>query len=379
MNRKSKSVIYVSLFENKVGGLNKWINDTNEVFLDKGFKTRFINLYGETNNSNCITICNKDYENKNRMVFDLLTRSKSKFESKLEKYFSDFENNIIIITHPLLSRFILNSKLHNKNNVVCMQFHSDKKNCFESNSPYSIIHRYGIKKYIKKFDYFTTFTKFEKDYMQSLGYNNLAIFGNGIKMDYVQREQKSRKILYLSRLDKGKNVDKIIYTLSSIYHELENNDYVAEVYIAHNRSDKKQHLNYNKLVDHITNLGREDRIKINPGIYGKDKIEVLKQCSIGLMYSDFEGLPITILEFINYGLVTVTNLSTQNLYDVIENNETSYIVDNWDQFKTQLLTLIKDDKLVEKISNKQLVNAKNYRVEKYVDLFLEEINLADWK
>lgn len=64
-------------------------------------------------------------------------------------------------------------------------------------------------------------------------------------------------------------------------------------------------------------------------VEGDDKSELLKRCHIFLLPSFYEGLPIALLESMNYGLVPIgTNVGSMS--DIVENGKNGFFVETYD-------------------------------------------------
>lgn len=342
--------IIFDVFQNEVGGVNYWVDVMISELETKGHSVKRISFYGENNDEKKIYL---NTGNRKLRVMDTLTImsfSQRKFNKIIDTFINSDTRYHIITVYPLLSRFILNSKLNDSKNINILQYHNDKKILFETKSVSSFSHRYLLKKYIPKFDYFSTFTDQELKYMESLGFNNNIIIRNGIKQINTNNGL-SKKILFISRLTKEKRCPEVLDIFISISDELRKNGFSVNLYIAHNENFKTEAKQYNLMNEKIIKSRNSDVINLSKGIYGNEKEEAFNNSDIVVNYSDFEGLPMVLLESLSHYSIPVFRRSTENLFDLINQGENGFIIENEDEMKEKLTLLINNTEIISQMKN----------------------------
>lgn len=159
------------------------------------------------------------------------------------------------------------------------------------------------------------------------------------------------RILYMGRIVKSKGIDYIIQALDILRKKAIPYKFI----MAGSGPDETE---YCKLLSEIP----EDCFEFKGLVSGKVKTGLLKQCDIFLLPSLYEGLPISLLEAMSFGLVpVVTDVGSINT--VVKNGETGIIVEMRSsvQIADAVESLVRNDHLFKRISN----NSRRYIFENH--------------
>ena len=182
-------------------------------------------------------------------------------------------------------------------------------------------------------------------FIKNIGFSgNLIQINNGTKKSKSSEKKFDKNIfLIVSRLVRQKNIDLVINSLD---------------YLSRNNSFKF-HLNiigdgpeYEKIKNLIENLNLGDSINLIGAKFGSELEEYYKSSNYLLQLSSYEGMPHSILEAMNYGLIVITsNFGGNN--ELIGNNDLGYIVEN-----LEIEQIVKSINISVNSSNNQTMSSK---------------------
>ncbi|RZK39375.1 MAG: glycosyltransferase [Pedobacter sp.] len=178
---------------------------------------------------------------------------------------------------------------------------------------------------------------------------------------------KAFKIFYVGRLaNKQKNISLVATTLVETIEKIPN----VEAYIYGSGPDDKD-------VIEIINMSNEPN-KINlKGIVNNDVIrEDILNAQVIILMSDYEGLPVAIMEAMAAGVVPICKETESGLSELIIDNYTGLFIENSSDFIDKIKHLQNNPKEWERLStNAKLHIERNFGsqrvVEDWVDLFEE--------
>ncbi|WP_027339029.1 glycosyltransferase [Halonatronum saccharophilum] len=185
-----------------------------------------------------------------------------------------------------------------------------------------------VKKYISNLIFFNKFLKNAKaisflnegERRTSIRINpNSIIIGNGIdKIKQVDKKSKEElEIIYLGRIDfYHKGLDFLLDAIELIKDKLSNEKIKINIYGKGSETEVKK-LNEIILKININNL------KFKGPVYDEEKDRVFKKANILILTSRFEGLPMTILEALSYGIPCIVTPGT-NVSEEINNNNAGW-------------------------------------------------------
>lgn len=188
--------------------------------------------------------------------------------------------------------------------------------------------------------------------------NKLVVLYNGVKCpDKNMYNENSKNIVYFGVMRKEKGTYDLINAIKLIDKKLDR--------------DIKLLLYGNDLVgdiqEVINKLGLNDRVKMMGWISGEEVDNVLKDSMIDILPSYYEGLSMTIIEGLSYGIpIITTNIST--MPEILEDYD--YLIEPGD-VKTlgkYILDLVNSEEKRKKISNYEYERVcKVFSEEKFID------------
>ena len=135
-----------------------------------------------------------------------------------------------------------------------------------------------------------------------------------------RREDNGNKldILYLGRIEPNKGIDYILNAAKVLLDK-------GVDFIVHFAGVESKGMGYISKFQQV--LG--DRFVYEGVVSGDYKVELLKKCNVFLLPSFFEGLPMSLLECMSFGMIPVTT-NVGSISDFVVDNETGLIVQKKD-------------------------------------------------
>lgn len=216
--------------------------------------------------------------------------------------------------------------------------------------PYIIVPRGGftrtsinsklIKKTVANILFFNRFIKSALGvHYLSVGEKNASIFHkssfivpNGIKQSNLELslKKKCRRIIFIGRIDiLHKGLDILVNSVNESSTSLRSNGISVEIYGSGSKNQEDQ------LKSIISKNGLNDLVYYSGSIYGERKSNVLSESDVFIHTSRFEGLPMSVLEALSYGLPCIVTQGT-NISDIIVETGSG-----WDVSDNKLSDLLK--------------------------------------
>ncbi len=146
----------------------------------------------------------------------------------------------------------------------------------------------------------------ERDNLLNLGYNDrIEVIPNGIDVEHIEVKRswnKSRKILFLSRVHPKKGVEYLIEAASSLRRELEG----YEIIIA--GEGEPQYLS--QLRSRASKLGVSHLFNFYGGVYGERKWELFREADLFILPTHSENFGIVVAEALACGTPVATTYGT---------------------------------------------------------------------
>lgn len=183
----------------------------------------------------------------------------------------------------------------------------------------SIKKKNKVKAFVKNADLFIVLgEKWEKIILEIEPDANVKVLNNSIEThnEMVKWNDKGVKLLFLGTLIKRKGVYDLLDVINEIVKE---NNLKIELIISGTGVEEKNL----KLITTKYNLN--DIVKYTGWIDNREKEKVLKECQILILPSYNEGLPMSILESINYGMPIIST----NVGDIalaVEDNVNGFLI-----------------------------------------------------
>lgn len=184
--------------------------------------------------------------------------------------------------------------------------------------------------------------------------------------DSIIMSQKEKRVLILSRMDEiQKRISLALEIWSRIEKDVDLNDWHLDIVgSGHN-------------TDIVKRIIRKFRLR-NVTFHGwQDREPFLRRSSILMSTSEYEGLPLSILEAQAFGCVPVAFNSYASLSDVIHPFENGVLVDNFgdiDDFTRKLKDLMHDKAYREELSLNALDSSNNFSSRKIGEQWLNLLN-----
>lgn len=250
-------------------------------------------------------------------------------------FICDYKPNIVIfnsfydLKHPLFARILKRKKIPY---VITFHGGASCKNYQKHHLRKFIANNLIFKSYVRNAKAVCYLNENERQSSIFLTTNrNSIIIPNGITMpDYIPQEYDSRQpieILFFSRLDYiGKGLDVLLESINSIKDWLIDNNVHFSFYGYH----------YNDgTVEKIQSVG--DVCQYKGYVVGNEKETIFKHADIMILPSRSEGMPVSIIEALSYGIPCIVTPET-NMADIIEDYKCGWVTK---LSKTGLLNSIK--------------------------------------
>jgi len=246
-----------------------------------------------------------------------------------------------------------------------------KKDCLKIAQEHH--HHNNNKKYINRLKsynninyLFALTTTLKKDYEKFLcGNKNIKIelMPNMIESSYdVISYLKSKNIISVGRLHEGKRIDELV----RIFAKLKNKK--TKLFIVGEGEEKQ------KIKKLIKELNLNNRV-VMTGYLNKEKLkkQFLSSC-VFAMTSVTEGLPMVLLEAMQYGVPCIAYETESGIKDIIDDSKNGYIIKdrNEVEFVNKLNSLLENDKELIEFQKKALSKSKRFTsktlVRKWIDI-----------
>ena len=196
-----------------------------------------------------------------------------------------------------------------------------------------------VHKNLLKCDTIIALTEYWKDFFEGLGFDNVVIVPNIVDSPVVQEKKYNDgkvHILYLGLIAQAKGIYDLLDVLCE--HKVEFEDKVI------------LHIGGNGETATLQNLIEEYKlsqiVKFEGWVSGDKKVELLNNADVFILPSYTEGLPISILEAMSYGLPVIST-PVGGIPEVIEDGENGFLITPGD--KVSLYNAI-----IKLITNKEL-------------------------
>lgn len=123
----------------------------------------------------------------------------------------------------------------------------------------------------------------------------------------------------------------------------------------------------------IKNYAKTLKIKNVHFVGQQNPIEYYKRSSIYMMTSKFEGFPLVLNDAKQFGMVPIVFNTFEAANDLIRNEESGILIDEGDvtSYKDNLIRLMSDASLREKLATKAVSDANNYTAKKICSIWNE--------
>lgn len=196
------------------------------------------------------------------------------------------------------------------------------------------------------------------------GISKIRVIANPVNYKIIQHLTKKKEIIYVGRLEE---TQKRVSRLLKIWDKIGDcSDWKLK--IIGDGPDKRRYEDYVKSrnLKNIEFIGFQQNLE-----------KYYNESSIIVLTSEFEGLPMTILEGMSYGVVPVIYNSFSAAADLINHGGNGYLIPPFkeDIFISNLMGLFENEKLLKKMSIKAIDSCskfdKDMILSKWINLFNE--------
>jgi len=159
------------------------------------------------------------------------------------------------------------------------------------------------------------------------------IIPNGVDLPSTQATLRRNVIISVGRLEPQKRFDHLIMAVASVSDQLRKSSYIVEIY------------GEGQLKAEITSLIRENSLEDLIFLKGKtNNIEdIYKTAKCFALASDFEGLPLTLLEALSHSVPAVAFETCNGPNEIINDGINGRLVDSVNAFGEAILQIINED------------------------------------
>ncbi|MEJ6399708.1 glycosyltransferase [Nicoliella lavandulae] len=188
-----------------------------------------------------------------------------------------------------------------------------------------------------------------------------AIFDSAIFNDQAEEirksleDDRSNNVVYAGRIFRDKHIDQLIQTVSFAKNRVP--DIHLDV-IGYFESEEYRQ----ELLNLVKKLGLDTNVDFKGYLIGKDKEAVLSQAKVMLQTSFGEGLSMSLVNGLEYGLPEVAYDVNYGPLNIIDNDVNGYLVPagNVREAAGHIDDIMLDNALFKKLSNGSLVKAKEF-------------------
>lgn len=226
-------------------------------------------------------------------------------------------------------------------------------------------HRYAVRKVVDKSDVIIALSEYWKEYFKNeFPTKRVEIIKNVISAPVVHKQQTGYfTLLFLGLLGKNKGIYDLLECIWD--HKVEFQG-ILKLYIGGNGE-----------IEHVKQLikeyGIEDIVIFEGWVSGDKKIELLNKSDAYILPSYKEGLPISILEAMSYGMPIIST-PVGGIPEIVSNGENGYLVEpgNKEDIYKAIISLLNNTDLRNRMGKVSLARVGEH-LPKYVEKQLETL------
>lgn len=223
---------------------------------------------------------------------------------------------------------------------------------------------------LKELDTLVVLTKEQKDdIIKKFGdYNNIKVIPNAVSFEenLTQNIREKNSIIVLQRFVAMKNITHIISAINIVRKKVKD----VKLHIYGTGTQKE---NYTKL---IKKLKLQDNVFIHD--YTFDIRGLYTKASLSVLTSDYEGLPMSLLEAMSYGVPVISYPINYGPKSIIQNNINGIITkkkDNINELAKKIIHVLKKETLISQFSENARTTIKtNFSYEAVSKKWIELID-----
>lgn len=226
-------------------------------------------------------------------------------------------------------------------------------------------HRYAVRKVVNKSDVIIALSEYWKEYFKNeFPTKRVEIIKNVISAPRVHKQQTGYfTLLFLGLLGKNKGIYDLLECIR---------DHKVEF-----QGKLKLYIGGNGEIEHVKQLIKEygiaDIVIFEGWVSGDKKIELLNKSDAYILPSYKEGLPISILEAMSYGMPIIST-PVGGIPEIVSNGENGYLVEpsNKEDIYKAIISLLNDSDLRNRMGSVSLSRVGEHLSE-YVEKQLETL------
>lgn len=226
-------------------------------------------------------------------------------------------------------------------------------------------HRYAVRKVVNKSDVIIALSEYWKEYFKNeFPTKRVEIIKNVISAPRVHKQQTGYfTLLFLGLLGKNKGIYDLLECIR---------DHKVEF-----QGKLKLYIGGNGEIEHVKQLIKEygiaDIVIFEGWVSGDKKIELLNKSDAYILPSYKEGLPISILEAMSYGMPIIST-PVGGIPEIVSNGENGYLVEpgNKEDIYKAIISLLNDSDLRNRMGSVSLSRVGEHLPE-YVEKQLETL------
>lgn len=191
---------------------------------------------------------------------------------------------------------------------------------------------------------------------------NTTILRNSVQIPVLPNVINTEriKVLFLAVLIKRKGIIDLIEASKVIIEEIEKNNKYIEFIIAGD----------GELIDDskslVNNLGLKSYYTFVGWVNSEKKHQLLKKTDLFILPSYNEGLPLSILEAISYG-IPIISTDVGSINEAVENGKNGFLVEpgNLDQLADQTTKLVLENNISEMGTNSRIIAEERFNIQSY--------------
>ncbi|AVX30365.1 Glycosyltransferase involved in cell wall bisynthesis [Carboxydocella thermautotrophica] len=348
-------ILLISPLPPPIGGISIWTQN----ILNSKIKDLFIHINTSNGiNANLIQKIYKLY----KYIFDFL--------QKINKVYIVHINTSSFLSFYQKSIFVLLSKIFKKK--VILHIHSGNFLDFYNNA--NLLFKIYIKKILLISDRVAVLSnQWEKRFKSIDSEIKTVVLPNWVEMpkedfmrNYNSRCEHTRIILYLGSIIENKGIHDLIKAIFLINNNLIN----FKVLIA--GAGKAEYVSKCKKM--VTNMGLVDKVHFINEVSGNEKYLLLRNASIFVLPSYYEGMPLAMLEAMSFGLPIIAT-KVGSIPEVIEEEVNGFLFEEGDAEKLaqKILYILNNYKLAEQIGKNNIEKISKYFSDEVVLRKFEEL------
>ncbi|MCD8288236.1 MAG: glycosyltransferase family 4 protein [Porphyromonadaceae bacterium] len=230
-------------------------------------------------------------------------------------------------------------------------------------------HLRTVQKTLCKCDTVVALSRTWETYFTSIGCKKVVTIPNPIAPPQffpVKKEPGQLHLLFLGTITQQKGIYDLLHTIKRYKKELSNKVYLH----IGGKGEERQ------LRQEMAELAMDDRVIYHGFVANEEKFRLFCLSDVLVLPSYIEGLPISILEAMSYGMPVIAS-RVGGIPDIVKDKETGYLITpgNTEELGEAILTLLNDPQKRAEMGKKAEESARNHfpqKVEKSLEALYDQ-------